>query len=236
MTTSNNTIFQLSRDELINAAYRKLGVIGEGDVASAVQLTNGAQALNTIVAFFQTLGMALWARKELSIVMVNGQQDYTIGVGKAIAVPFPLHVQQAILTIPPKYSQIDVNLLSNTDFNTLTLRAVSGRPVNATYQPFVNYGVFSVWPTPDVTIVAGTEITITYTAPFEYFMAGVDTMGFPQEWYLPIIYALTVVMAPDYGIPLLDRQQFSKEADTYLAAVVASGGEDASLFFSPGGM
>lgn len=234
MTTSNNTIFQLSRDEIINAAYRKLGVVSEGDTASAAQLTTGTQALNTIVAFFQTLGMALWARKELIITMVSGQQEYTIGVGKAIAQPFPLHVHEAVLNMGSTDSSIDVTMLARADFNLLPATD-GGTPVNATYQPFINYGVFSVWPTPDTSLITGTTITITYTAPFEYFIAATDTMDFPQEWYLAVIYALTVVMAPDFGIPLMDRQQFSKEADSYLAAVLANGGEDASLFFSPGG-
>lgn len=234
MATSGIYAFQLTRDEIINAAYRKLVVIGEGQVANATQLINGGQALNAITATFQGLGMALWARKELPITMVIGQRDYTIGIGRAIAQPFPLHIYDAILNIPPSFSQIDVNMLSRADFNLLpstVTTSTGGNPVNATYQPFVNYGVFSVWPTPNSSMIAGTTVAITYQAPFEYFIAGTDTSSFPQEWANPLIYALASSLAPENGVPLMDRQFLAKEALDHLTNVLLTGAEDGSIYF-----
>ena len=232
MTIPTNTIFQLSRDDIINAALRKLGVLSEGVLANATQLNTGAQALNVIVAAYQSLGMPLWARKELAIPMVVGQQDYTLGIGEAIGIPFPLKVMQAILQIPPNYTQIDVNILSRYDFNILTLRAISGVPVNCCYQPLINSGVFSVWPTPDNSMVPGTTINIVYTAPFNYFDSATDVPDFPQEWHMALIYALAASLAPEYGVPLQDRQLITKESETALLTALSNGGEDGSMFFS----
>jgi len=233
MSTSGSTIFQLSRDDIINAAYRKLLVLDIDSTANAAQLTVGTQALNAIVATFQSLGMPLWARKQLAVTMVSGQRDYTIGIGQTINTPFPIHVHQAVLNIPPNYSQISVTMMARQDFNLLpsTSTSSSATPVNATYQPFINYGVLSVWPTPNNSTVAGTTITLTYQAPFQYFVASTDTPDFPQEWANALIYALAVSLAPENGLPLLDRQQLEKEATTHLNTALSNGTEDGSIFF-----
>jgi hypothetical protein len=234
MTTSNQTIFELNRDQIISAALRKLLVLGDDQVATATQLANGTQALNAIVATFQSLGMPLWKRTELPITMVAGQRDYTIGMGRTIAVPFPLHVHEAALNLPGSGSPIDVTVKPRADFNMLPSTS-NGIPVNATYQPFTNYGVFSVWPTPDSTTATGTTITITYQAPFQYFIGSTDTPDFPQEWANALIYALAVSLAPENGVPLMDRTQLIKEADRHLMVVLANGGEDGSIYFGVGG-
>ena len=231
MTTSASTIFQLTTNQIINAAYRKLGVLSESTTANAAQLTTGTEALNAIVAEFQTLGMPLWARKELDITMVSGQKDYTIGVGKAISVPFPLHIYEATLSNPTTTSQIMVNRVAKEDFNNLPTGANSGVPVNYTYQQLINYGVFSVWPTPSATTPASTKITIVYQSPFEYFVASTDTAFFPQEWSNTLIYTLASALAPEQTLPLQDRQLLMKEAEMHLGLALSNGVEDGSFFF-----
>ena len=232
MATSGTYVYQLSGDELINAAFRKLLVLGEGQSANANQLITGRQALNTLVATFRSLGMPLWARKELAITMVSGQRDYTIGIGQTINQPYPLHIHEATLQIGTDLSNIDVTMMARSDFNLLP-STDGGTPVNATYQPFINYGVLSVWPTPDASTVANTTITITYQAPFQYFIAGTDTPDFPEEWYNALIYGTAELLAPEAGLPPTDRQTVRKEAAEHLATVLSNSQEDGSVFFQP---
>lgn len=224
------TIFQLTRDDIINAAYRKLAVLGEGQNATQAQLFTGQQALNAIVATFQTLGMALWARKELNISPVVGRSDYAIGVGQVINVPFPLHVYNAQLILTNNKSQIEVEIMARQDFNNLPI-ASNGTIVNGTYQPFINYGVFSVWPTPDVTTPIGTILKLTYQTPFNYFNFATDLMDFPQEWTNALIYQLACSLAPEIGLPTQDKADLRADAKMHLETVLSNGTEDGSVFF-----
>lgn len=224
------TIFQLTRDDLINAAYRKLAVVGEGQSATGSQFFTGTQALNAIVATFQSLGMPLWARKELNITPIANQSEYTIGVGKAINVPFPLHVYNAQLLLVNNKSQIEVEIMARQDFNNLPT-ATSGTIVNGSYQPFINYGVFSVWPTPDASTPAGSILKLTYQSPFNYFNASTDLMDFPQEWTNALIYQLACSIAPEVGLPIQDRADLKADAKMHLETVLSNGTEDGSIFF-----
>ena len=230
MATSGITIQQLSRDDIINAALRKLVVIGEGQTANATQITTAAQALNALVAEFRTLGMSLWARKTYQLTLVTSQQNYTFGVGQAENTAYPLRIYTANLLQPPDFdTKIIVNPLSFTDFSLLP-NGSTGVPVNYTYQPKINQGVVSVWPIPDSGVTAGTLIEFTYQAPFEYFTTGVDTPDFPEEWNNALIYGLAYLLCDEFGVADAKINRIAKQADLHLSLALSGGTEEASMY------
>lgn len=232
MATSNNTIWQLTRDEIINAALRKIGVVGEGQSANSTQLAEGSQALNAIISDFSTLGMPLWKREELGITLVTGQKEYEIGVGAAINHPFPLKLFQANLALTGSPTRLNMLVLAHYDYNNLPV-TTSGTPVQVSYQPMTNKGVLSVWPTPDSSVPANSQIILTFQRPFDIFTTGTETLDFPQEWANAVIYQLAHVLSDEYSLPLEDRRWFEKQASKRLEAALSIGTEDGSLFFYP---
>ncbi len=61
MATSGIALFDLTRNELIASALRKVGAIAQGDSASAEMISEGSEALNVIVK--GTEGFKLWKRE-----------------------------------------------------------------------------------------------------------------------------------------------------------------------------
>lgn len=232
MATSGITIEELTRDELINAALRKIGVVGEGTSANATQLSEGAEALNSLLLEYQTLGMPLWKRTELAITMVAAQSTYTIGVGQTINQAFPLKITEATMQVTGSGSEIDMEIKPRYDFNLLPTNS-TGTPVCISYQPFINYGVVSVWPTPDSSLPAGSTVTITYQKPYDVFTAGTQTPDFPQEWQNALIYGLALVLSDEYGLPLPDKQWLEKQAEKHLNTALSFGTEEGSISFYP---
>lgn len=232
MTTSTNTINQLTRDDFINAALRKIGVLGEGQTANASQLSDGAQALNLILKDFITLGMQLWKREEISIPLVTNTSTYEIGVGKATNTPFPVKLLQANLAITGASARLNMEIKAHYDYNNLPINSY-GTPVTVSYQPFVNYGTLYVWPTPNSSVPAGSSIYITYQTPFYFFTSGTETADVPQEWEHALVYQLAHVLSDEYQLPLEDRRWYEKQAEKRLANALEGGVEEASVFFSP---
>lgn len=231
MTTSSVTTYQIDRDDIITAALRKLGVIAAGQSPSTDNITDGAMALNMLIAKYRSIGMPLWARKTYSFSPTLNTATYQIGLGKTLNTAYPLHILQAYRQDSGSTTKINMQVIPNFNYN-LYPTSSGGNPIQLTYQPLINYGEISVWPTPDATATSST-ITIIYQAPFEYFNSATDTMAFPEEWYLPVVYNLAVLLAPEWGIPLADRQQLMKEANFYLEEVKSMGYEDGSLFLQP---
>jgi len=222
----------MSRDSIISKALSKLGVVGEGDTASPTQIADAVDDLNAILAEFQTLGMPLWKRAELSVPLVTGQREYVIGEGRAVNAPFPFKLSQANLSVAGSATRLNMVVLAHYDYNNLPV-TTSGTPVQVSYQPFVDYGVLSVWPTPDASVPAGSSIYITYQQPLYKFTTGTETLDCPQEWYNAVIYQLTHVKSDDYSLPLEDRRWFEKQAEKRLVTALSAGTEDASVNFYP---
>lgn len=64
MATSSTYEYQLTRNQIIESALRKLGVLAEGQTPSTQNYSDGMMALNAVIAQLRAIGMPLWARSE----------------------------------------------------------------------------------------------------------------------------------------------------------------------------
>ena len=228
MTTSGTAYLQYTRTELSTSALRKLGVIAQGQTPSSDDLTNAAMALNMAIAELRAIGMPLWKRTSYTWTPTTSQ--YSIGIGMTIDENAPLKMYQAYRVDSGSTSKIPVEIISNTDFNMLPTNT-GAPPLKLNYDPRVNYGYINLWPTPSSTNTAA--ITIIYQAPYDYLTGASDTLDFPEEWYSAIVYKTAVLLAPEWGIPLQDRQLLIKEMQMYIDSAMTVSQEDGSFFISP---
>lgn len=226
MASSGITAYTYTRDQIINAALRKLAVLGSGVSADSTQLSTGAEALNLLVLQYQALGMPLWSRKVKTTTLVSGTSSYTLSS------PKPLKIFQAHFTDATTSERRDIMLVPDYDF-TLYPPLATGSVVSCTYQPKVGNGTLKVWPTPDSGMAVGSTLSLIYQAEFEVFTAGSETPDFPQEWYSALVYGLAVSLAPEYGISPQDISAVEKQAEKLLNTTLSMGMEDGSVYFSP---
>lgn len=229
MSTSGVTINPITRNTIITGALRKIGVVGEGQTPNATQIQEASEALGPLIQELSTIGMPLWRRKHLNLPMVTGKNTYTIGVGQEVDAPFPLKLHQVNLLVGDSGSQINIDIKSDYDFNRLPIYA-QGTVVTVKYQPYINYGVLTVWPTP---LTPQQNMILVYQEPFDVFTDGTDDADFPQEWQNALIYQLALILADEYALPLPDKQWIEKQADKRLASALAFGTEEASIYFQP---
>jgi len=231
MTTSGISSYQLTRDEIITASVRKLGAVARGQTLDTDDITTGAQALNTLLASYRTIGMPLWARKEYPFSPTLNTSSYTIGSGQTLDTPYPVHLLEAFRVDSGGLTKIPIDIKASVDFNQLPLTP-GGPPLILNYTPQINVGTLKLWPTPDSSATTST-VTLIYQRPFEYFTVSTDTMDMPEEWYNPVIYGLAVLLAPEWGISLMDRRELKEELKTYLDMAMQTGVEDGPFSFSP---
>lgn len=214
MTTSNVTIYELSRNQFIEAAMRKCGALARGQTPATEDYTNGQIALNALIAGLQGVGMPIWKRTDLAITL-TGTATYTIGVGQTTNTAFPLLIQHAYLQHTTAGTKINIEQLDPTELASLNA-TTTGRVVNYVYTPKINQGTLQVWPIPDSDTQSNYQLHIIYQKPFDGFTTSTETADFPQEWQNPIIYGLAMSIAPEYGVPLEDRKMLAMEFKQYL--------------------
>lgn len=224
MATSNNQTWELNRNEIITRAFAKIGIPGEGNSLSATQISEGAEALNSIIALAVTDGMPLWKRTVVSQTPSITSQTYTIASGVKVAAVF-LRDNDGV--------QYELGNKSLYDFMRLP-RDTIGMPVHWMWQPAIQGGVVSIWPlTSDSTTVSSKTIQIVYQKEYDGFTAADETLDFPAYWTLAIVYKLAVLLAPEYGVPKEDRDQLKSEAGEYWAKASMYGDEDGSYYIQP---
>ena len=233
MATSGNTTWQLQRDEIINAALRKVG-FAEGEVPTSQELADAATALNALIMAWRADGMPVWAMKTYVMSTTAGQQDYEIGVGQPINTPMPMKLTQAIRIETTGGTRVPLNIYTDYDFKQLSnFQSTTGIPVQIYYQPKIQTGTLRLWPIPDTVTQNQYTIELTYQRPFEEFDNATDTPDFPSYWTRAIIYGLALDLAPEYGLPLPDRNDLRAYLKEARDLALSYGTEEGSFRFMP---
>ncbi len=232
MATSGVTTFSMTGDQIVNAAMRKISVLGDGQSPSATQLANGTQALNVMLKTFMSKGMPLWAIVEYSMAL-TATRTYTFGIGQTINISAPLKVMQVIRENTNDDSQVPLNLRTHYDYNLLSSSSSTGVPTTYWYEPLNQTGKMHIWPTPDTDSITNSTLKIVYQRPFDDMVAGANTLDFPPVWQEAVIYGLAWRLCGEYGIPLPDRKTWATEAEYFLNEALAFGTEEGSMFIQP---
>lgn len=227
MATSNSTDWSLNRDQVIKMALRKLVVLPSGGTPTTNQVNDATDSLQAIVKAFQADGMPLWKIASQTFTVSNGVASYTVGPSQTINCPKPLKILQATRTVDG--NNIQMNIFNRYDFNVLPTIS-SGVPITLYYQPLRTTGTISLWPKPDNST---NTITFQYQSPYEDMDGATNDFDFPSEWMMALAMTLAWTMAPEYGIPILDRQQLHKEAEYWHQYALSLGGEEGSIYFQP---
>jgi hypothetical protein len=225
MATSGNTSWEQTRDNIIERAFAKFGIPGEGNTLSVSQYSVGSSVLNEVVALANVAGMPLWKRTSETRALSTTNQVYAVSDAMKIA--------QVILRDIGGGTSYELQNKILYDFNQLPTNN-KGVPVNWTFAPSIQGGFISLWPpTSDATTVSTKEIVIVYQKEFDGFFSSGNTPDFPSYWTTALIYRLAVLLAPEYGVPTQDRQELKQEAANYWGAALSYGDDDGSYYFQP---
>lgn len=225
MSTSGTTDFSLTRDDIIKRALRLIGALAQGETPTTDQVTEAAVALNGLTKAWQADGMPLWAIKERSVTLVEGQSQYTLDT------PKPLKVLQAWNHNSVSNIDVPMRVVTKQEYNLLGNKTSSGNPIQVYYDPRRDVGLLSVFPVPTITEVTTNTIKLIYQAPYEDFDVSTDNPDFPQEWYDAVTYGLACRLAPEYGLPIPDRKTLWQEMTIIKQDALNFGLEEGSIYF-----
>lgn len=231
MATSGTTTYNLTRDQIITGALRKVGAVAQGETPTAEQISEAAEALNVMVKAWEADGMPLWGLTEYTITLIAGQREYNIGIGQTINIPKPLKLFQMWNSSAMGLIDTPMRILTRQEYNILGNKESTGIPIQGYYDPQREHGVLAVFPVPDSNAATNYTVTFVYQRPFEDITASTNNPDVPQEWLEAMIYGLAVRIAPEYGLPLDQRQLLRKEADDIKQTALNFGLEEGSMFF-----
>ena len=80
MARSGSKNFSYTRNDIINAALRKIGEYDPGETPGSDEVQDAAFSLNSLIQDFVTEGADIWLREELTLFVQKSQQKYLIGL------------------------------------------------------------------------------------------------------------------------------------------------------------
>lgn len=232
MATSGTTVFTVTRDEVINGALRLCGVLQDGQSATPQQLTDGAQALNTLLKFYATKGWLLWVYEWTTWTTVSAQASYTIAPsGANITANRPLRIANAFVRDTTNNFDTPMVMLTRQQFDMLSPKTQPGIPNSFYYDPSRDTGVLYPWPIPND---ATHQIRINSQRHIQDITSGAQNFDVPQEWFLPLKWQLASELGPEFGVTERSQQRIDGKAQFYLDEVTNFAvAEEPSVYFTP---
>ena len=78
MATSNSSDFNLTRNEIIEEAFREIGVKTPNRTLTAEEMNDGARTLNLYIKYLISQGFFLWKTKQATLFVASNQSSYII--------------------------------------------------------------------------------------------------------------------------------------------------------------
>ncbi len=225
MATSGSTTWELTRDNIISAALRKIGVLGKGESPDSTDLSNAQMALNGIISRYNTLGMPLWKRTEKTITITAANTSYPL--------TGTLKLTELYLRSTSGTTQYRLERKSLYDLRDMP-HSTTGVPVCWAFTPNrTEGGTLVIWPEPTSSEATNYTLRAVVQDELDTFTAATETPDFPAYWTDALVYELASNLAPEYGVPLNDRSMLQKQALQFLGQAQSYGDEDGSITFTP---
>ena len=227
MSTSGASAFVANRDMLVKRSLRMVGAYTSTDLPRPEQMTDACSILNMMLKAWQIEGFQ-WLRQFVTIPLVAAQNSYQLGPATPVPMDRPTHIFSATRKATSG-SEIPLTALTRNDWMAIPNKTTKATPVQYYYDPFTINGTLYVWPTPPV----GTtdQIVIDCDRELDIMNDSLNDFDFPPQWFEPITYNLAARIAPEYGLPLSERQLLDQQAAGLLIKMQTDDRDVASIYF-----
>ena len=227
MTVSSTTTFSYNRDQIINFAMRKLGILELGTHPDPSSVKNFSESLNLILKNLITKGVKIWTITELTLPLVNNQTSYVIGPTGSkpstpdLVVDKPMKLTQAWLRNTANTPDTDrvLEIVSQSDYNDLGSKFSTGQSNCVCLVVGREQSTLKVSLTPDSTSASDYEIHLITQRQLYDVNSSIQTLDVPAEWLYPLGWLLAQDMILDYGVDQARAQIITGMANKFLTEV-----------------
>lgn len=193
--------------DIIKKSLQKIGVLAEGEEATASQANDALDSLNNMLDSWAARSLLTTAQIRESFTLIADQRIYTIGSGGDFDTSKPFEIASAFIR---DSGNIDygIDVVGREVYDGYTSKALTSytsRPTNLFYDPgatqqSTQLGTIYIFPIPD----SNTTYTLFLESekPFTQFTDLTSTITFPPSYKRAMIYNLAIELAPDYGRPI----------------------------------
>jgi len=232
-----SSVFTVTRDQVIQLALRKLGVLELGQQPDPATVANASLALNLFIKQMATKGLKLWKVNQVIVPLVAGQTSYVLGPASTGTVDVntdkPLKLIQAFLrnTSVTPYIDTPLQILSQQEYNTLGSKFSQGTSNSVYYEVRNTTGNIYTYLTADSNTSTNYDLYLTVQQPMADLNTGKDIPDFPTEWMNTLVWNLADQLSIEYSVPATKTAEIGARAKAYREDLEDWDVEATSTFF-----
>lgn len=210
MSTTGTASFTVTRNELVDSAFRVMRVLRESDSPNATMRRQANSALNVLLKNMQSNGLQLWTYQTIIVPMVIGQNSYTIGpVGADVTTTRPLRIFEGSfirdLSCQP-YLDTPLRIISRKEYLQFSGKYTQAVPnsiyyfpgidiADGTTSPSTGYGTLYVYANPSQNT---RSLYLNMQRPIYDMTTADNEFDLPQEWFRCLKFMLAGDLAFEY--------------------------------------
>lgn len=218
---------------VIEDAYFEAGKLQEGQTPNSEQIVSGMRRLTDLINIEQTQGLKLWLNATTDVPLVANQGTYVFSPTGDVVMPKPLRAIQADYVQDPGGNEVitPLTVMSWNDYMRLSQLNQSGT-LNSY---FVNKKDTALdiffWLIPDASAAANGVARVLLQRQVTNFISVTETMNFPIEWRMFLVWGLADILATGQPQAIMDR--CAQRAEMYRVKLEDWDVEDAPTQFTP---
>ena len=235
LSGSYNYTQSVSRADVIEAAYKAIGMVAKGDDPSANETADAVVTLNLMLKSAQgppsywARGLKLWKRERIEVTLVADQVSYSLKPsGGDEDVEIPIRILSA-LRRNSSDEDTPMEQINLAQYESIPSKSAEGSPSKFYYERRLTEGKLYLDCAPADTTET-VELVVQY--PLNDMDAAANTFDFPPEWFEAVKYNLAVRLAAENGIPV--SQDLAILAQSSVEAANSFDQEETDLYFEPG--
>lgn len=177
--------------DIINAAYRKINVLGQGSTLTSEEANDALTEMNDMIAMWSTQGALIYTETKETFTL-TGALSYTIGTGGDFSTDIPVDIMAAHVT----YADNDypLQIIDSREYSSITDKDQSGTPRQLYFDSNYPLANIYLWPVN----YSGTTLTLFSQKPLTEFASLTTDVSMPPEYRTALVHNLAVRMAPEY--------------------------------------
>jgi hypothetical protein len=184
--------------DLIADSFKVVGVLADGEVPSATQLTDGFNSLKRMLASWSTEELLVFFETREVFPLVGGQSSYTLGPTGNFNTVRPIKIERAglVLTNVTPNVEVPITILNQDQRADIVVKDITSSMPSTIY----SQGTFPLdtiifYPVPSV----AHSVALYSQKPLTQIATLNDVVSLPEGYEEAIIYNLAFRHCPAYG-------------------------------------
>ena len=184
--------------DLITDSLRLIGVVADGESATAAEAATALRSLNRMISRWSTENLLIYAIVREEFTLTPSAQSYTLGSGATFNTTRPMRIERATIEDQSTSDtpESPLQILSVDEWASITAKAIeSDIPTKIFFSGSYPYETLSLWPVPS----AANKLVLYSLKPLSSFSAISDSVSLPNGYEDAIVYNLAVRLAAEYN-------------------------------------